>query len=285
MTDIPSWIVALATRILPTRRREWGVAMAAELAQLPEGWGRLRFALGCLYAASSSSLATTGVAVRATLLVAIIGCIALTAYVFSQYPTAGSDIDGFRMFRFVAALAVYSVIVVAPPRILTESATAVRTGGMAGVSMFVATSTAYWAVNALPSDYLEAVFAAVLLTSFLVAFVICAATTAAAERSFRAGVVTAVWASAVCALLGFVFDLVMTLTVNLGAHSRLMLGGKFAADPAAFLVEHMGEHLASAMGTVAVLPLVAIVLGAIGAAIGSRWVRGRTPSRAAATAR
>jgi hypothetical protein len=45
--DGPRWLLAAAAATLPADRRDWGAAMAAELAQVPDGPGRWRFAVGC----------------------------------------------------------------------------------------------------------------------------------------------------------------------------------------------------------------------------------------------
>lgn len=57
--DAPAWLLAAAAATLPTDRRDWGAAMEAELAQVPEQeraapW---RFAVGC---AGAACLAATG---------------------------------------------------------------------------------------------------------------------------------------------------------------------------------------------------------------------------------
>jgi hypothetical protein len=45
--DGPGWLLAAATATLPTSRRHWGQAMAAELPQIPSQRARWRFAAGC----------------------------------------------------------------------------------------------------------------------------------------------------------------------------------------------------------------------------------------------
>ena len=45
--DGPGWLLAAATATLPAERREWGEAMAAELAQVGDRAARWRFAAGC----------------------------------------------------------------------------------------------------------------------------------------------------------------------------------------------------------------------------------------------
>jgi hypothetical protein len=45
--DGPAWLLAAAAATLPADRRDWGAAMAAELAQVEERGARWRFAAGC----------------------------------------------------------------------------------------------------------------------------------------------------------------------------------------------------------------------------------------------
>jgi hypothetical protein len=45
--DGPAWLLAAAAATLPDDRRDWGVAMAAELAQVQDRPARWRFAAGC----------------------------------------------------------------------------------------------------------------------------------------------------------------------------------------------------------------------------------------------
>jgi hypothetical protein len=100
VSDLPSRVLSTATRLLPTPRKEWGAAMAAELAAITERGERRRFALGCVRAVLFSgpmlrSLAghlflfgfaavavlralslTTSVRVEAIALVAVVGALA-----------------------------------------------------------------------------------------------------------------------------------------------------------------------------------------------------------------
>jgi hypothetical protein len=49
--DAPTSLLTFAVRAMPKSRREWGVAMLAELAAVPGGMARWRFALSCARAA------------------------------------------------------------------------------------------------------------------------------------------------------------------------------------------------------------------------------------------
>jgi hypothetical protein len=63
--DGPGWLLAAAVATLPADRRDWGAAMAAELAQVQGRAARWRFAAGCARAAvfpPGDSRAAVGVA-------------------------------------------------------------------------------------------------------------------------------------------------------------------------------------------------------------------------------
>lgn len=49
--DGAGWLLGAAVAMLPAARRDWGAAMAAELAQVGGRWSRWRFAAGCARAA------------------------------------------------------------------------------------------------------------------------------------------------------------------------------------------------------------------------------------------
>jgi hypothetical protein len=70
--DGPGWLLAAAVATLPAGRGEWGQAMAAELAQVPDRPARWRFALGCARAAVLPPEASRGA-------VAVVGVVAVGA--------------------------------------------------------------------------------------------------------------------------------------------------------------------------------------------------------------
>jgi hypothetical protein len=77
--DGPGWLLAAATATLPADRSDWGQAMAAELAQVPGGAARWRFAAGCARAAvlppggSRTAVGATGALVVAALAATALG--------------------------------------------------------------------------------------------------------------------------------------------------------------------------------------------------------------------
>ncbi len=95
---------------------------------------------------------------------------------------------------------------------------------------------------------------------------------ARAEQSFGAGVTASLWVGLVCSILAFNADVLAILVgFNLDAHMRQVMPGYYTAlSPDAFLSQHIGGHLASAMEGLRTLPLLALICGSIGAAVGRR---------------
>ena len=60
MRDLPARLVAAVVRWMPAQRREWGSAMAAELAHVEGTAARWRFAAGCIRVALSTRGAWRG---------------------------------------------------------------------------------------------------------------------------------------------------------------------------------------------------------------------------------
>ncbi|MET0833014.1 MAG: hypothetical protein ABWZ62_03480, partial [Actinomycetota bacterium] len=84
--DGPGWLLVAAAGILPADRRDWGAAMAAELAQVEDRRARWRFAVGCARTAvfpprgSRAAVGISGaVAVAATAAAALVTGVALPA--------------------------------------------------------------------------------------------------------------------------------------------------------------------------------------------------------------
>ena len=75
--DGPAWLLSAAGAMLPADRREWGAAMAAELAQVEGGAARWRFAAGCARAAVLPGGNRAAVLVAGALAVAAVATAAL----------------------------------------------------------------------------------------------------------------------------------------------------------------------------------------------------------------
>jgi hypothetical protein len=107
--DAPGRLLAVAVATLPDHRREWGAAMAAELAGITEPAARWRFALSCVPAA----LWLPGT-VRAPLLVAttVVAVVAVAA----ADPMVGSVVPGLALFATVFAAVLGGLAVVSVAR-------------------------------------------------------------------------------------------------------------------------------------------------------------------------
>jgi hypothetical protein len=134
--DGPARLLAAATATLPADRRDWGAAMAAELAQVPvqERAARWRFAAGCARAAifpPGGSRAAVGVA----------GALAVTATAAAAGAT-GAALPAGRVFAltFVGLLGGLATLAVARSRRAGHAGPgpAVAGLGLAGVAACVA---------------------------------------------------------------------------------------------------------------------------------------------------
>lgn len=85
-TDGPELLLAAAVRLLPEERRDWGVAMLAELAQLHHPSTRWRFALGCtgvaLFPPGNGGLSQTRMEHTMKGIIANLGSAALISCIF-----------------------------------------------------------------------------------------------------------------------------------------------------------------------------------------------------------
>ena len=92
------------------------------------------------------------------------------------------------------------------------------------------------------------------------------------RRSFGAGVTASLWTGLVCSMLAFNADILAILVgFNLDVHMQHVMPDYYTAfTPDAFMSRHIGGHLASAMEQLRTLPLLALVFGSVGAAIGRR---------------
>ncbi len=277
MRDLPAKVVGVAARLLHGDRRDWGGAMAAELAQLREGPARWRFALGCtwavLIAPHHPNAGVPGVAITVTFLAGVAGCIAATAYVLTTWPHAAGDISRGTSAWFAASLTAYLWIALRPPHALVAHRDAARRGAAVGFVLFVVAGIGRSAIDAAMSvsdgDVIVGTFLTVTVVGTLstTAFAV-----ARAERSFGAGVTASLWVGLVCSILAFNGSLLAILAgFNLDAHMRHAMPDYYTAfTPDAFLSKHIGGHLASSMEGLRTLPLLALIFGSIGAAIGRR---------------
>lgn len=214
-----------------------------------------------------------GVAVTVTLLAGVAGCIAATAYVLTTWPHAAGDISRGLLVWFAASLAVYLWIALRPPRALVAHGDAARNGAALGLALFFVTAVGRSAIDAVVPPSNDDAIVGLFLTVTVVGTLSTTAFAAArAERSFGAGVTASLWVGLVCSILAFNADLLAILVgFNLDAHMRHVMPDYYTGfTPDAFLSKHIGGHLASSMEGLRTLPLLALMFGSIGAAIGRR---------------
>jgi hypothetical protein len=138
--DGPAWLLAAAAAMVPADRRDWGAAMAAELAQVQDRPARWRFAAGCARTAVFPPLDN-----RAAL--AVTGALAVVAVVAAALVT-GAVLPAGRVFALtlVGLLGGLAVLVVARrDRGRTGAGPGVAGLALAGVAGCVAATVWYLA--------------------------------------------------------------------------------------------------------------------------------------------
>ncbi len=99
--DLASRALGVAVRALPARRRDWGLAMQAELAVVEDAAERRRYVLGCTRAVLTQPAALARVAGRAS--VPLAGAVALVLAV--RIPSAGVRAEALALIAALAAAA------------------------------------------------------------------------------------------------------------------------------------------------------------------------------------
>jgi hypothetical protein len=158
--DGPARLLAAAVATLPADRRDWGSAMTAELAQVPDRRERWRFATGCartaLFPPRGQWAPVLAVAALATALVVITGL------------AVGRALPELQVFAvtFVALIGALATVAVSRARRLHRPAPGLPTTvtGLAGVAACVAVTGYYLGTDAsVVLDPFDAITLAVLL--------------------------------------------------------------------------------------------------------------------------
>lgn len=221
----PDLLLALAVRLLPGRRREWGTAMRAETAAIPPGRDRWGHALGCAGAVLSQppAVRTAGYPLLALAVVAaVVRWSAGIAYAPLRWGVVG----------VIALLLVVALRGRAPGMLGPVGDGPVTRAVRAGGCLLIAVMTAAFAGSAGTHGSPEEragtavpIFA-VLLTSYLIGFLaLTARRTAVTGRALAAGVLTAFGAAGVWLAVQFAFP---PLPVHIGG-AVLAIGSGVAA--------------------------------------------------------
>jgi hypothetical protein len=142
--DGPAWLLAAATATLPADRRDWGRAMAAELAQVQGRAARWRFAAGCARTAvfpPRGNRAAVGVA----------GALAVTATAATALAT-GAALPAGRVFAltFVGLLGGLATLALARSRRMRRAGPGAAVAGLAVVGVAGCLSFTTWYLAEYP---------------------------------------------------------------------------------------------------------------------------------------
>jgi hypothetical protein len=274
--DVPTRLLAVATRLLPADRATWGEAMVGELAQLERPVDRRRFALGCLRAVvlSPPSRGEPGRSVVGVVVVGTAASVALAGYALVRYPglRAGGGV-WVALATFLAILLCYAVATLAVVGNLGGAARPVARRALVGGSV-VALLWVLIGVAATSSAYPG--WVPVLLIPLA-----CLTVGASGARRGRAaaGCQTALLA-AVVAGLGLFVVAVGAALLTAGHPHDAGLVRDFPASGAPDLATYsVDDSLGTAMVLLLLVPLLTMTIGSLGATLASRRrAAGRTAS-------
>jgi hypothetical protein len=254
--DAPARVLAVAVATLPEVRRDWGVAMVAELSSVTDSAARWRFAVSSARAALFPPAGVRGPATgyfgAAVTVLSVIACIVAAAYLSLAYP-------GTVEVAFIAVLVVFlaacvSLALFAPPA-LTSNALARRTG------LFLGIGSGLGPLLLSRRNTLETGAMTFIVPAQFVIFVIAPVIVACIARSLRAAVQVIV--------AGFVFGGVVMFPVYiLESIRRYHADGGLYLDGDAPIGTTIGTNLGDAISwLLLVVPSLMIPLGILGAAL------------------
>lgn len=315
--DAPARLLAAAVATLPAERRDWGVAMTAELAQVSDPLARWRFAAGCARAAvfaprghqvtvlavaflATAAIVVTGLAVGSALpamrlfavtfvvlvgawatvaamrfrqlhrpahgplimlagLAGVAACIAVTGY--NLETDASATLGSFYAITLAVVLAGCLWLTLAPPRALTTN----KLARWVGLGVALALGVGIVQAARLNETNGEGILSYVLIPG--VAVFVASASVAAIDRSFSGGLQAAMWAVVLTCLLTFAVYMVEALRWY-HAHQTSLLDGHSG-----------GDNLHDAIFWIFIaVPVTALPLGVVGAALGAMGTRARDPA-------
>jgi hypothetical protein len=288
---LPEMALASVVRQLPSERRDWGVAMVAELAHVRDQASRWLFALGgvrvalALLIRSRRRPGATGLGVRLAFLAGVAACVAVTLYAVVTQPGAvpvfspAPGRSGAATVSFFLTMAVLGMVLAS---YLFAGLLLPRMWRLGGGPWWIGLATALLFTITLAmeplTDY-EYDDIGYALPATAVLFPAASALAAASGRSMAAGMQAAFWSGTLSALA---FLPVSTLTtvhiIRTGMDPSLIdeYRRAYTADLASFQASVVSEHLAASVILLALLPAWALFLGLLGGAVGSA-LRGRFP--------
>jgi hypothetical protein len=196
-------------------------------------------------AVPSPTIAATGTAGAAA-------CIAGTAYLLAEHPTAGEQLSPPAAVILAVVLAGGLWLALTPPRALTSSRLAPALGVTAALTLGIG-----FLVIARSSIHTDSGPMIWLLLAPAGIFFLASTVAAAVGRSFRTGVQTAVWTALIGTLLIFAIWIPESI-YRYGIDAGLLLDGDDAP---------IGENLADAIFFLIAIPVLGFPFGVIGAAV------------------
>jgi hypothetical protein len=216
------------------------------------------------------NLTTLGHAATSALLVGVVGCIAIYAYIAVKYPSAVHDPSQVFSSTFAILLTIYLWLALTPPRALTTSRRASRLGVRAALAYGLVLAVGVLAIEAnYEADDGDAVLISLLMAGPIIIALVCSTVVTKIERSFRAGVEAALWAGLIIALLFFVYAV---LTPLLGLQIEATVADNFPPGVSpnfdAWFPGWLGGELGGGITSLALVPGWLLFFGLIGGAIG-----------------
>jgi hypothetical protein len=205
-------------------------------------------------------------------LLGVAGCVATTVYVVWNYPVAAHDPSHVVSVLFALLLTGYLWLGLTPPRALITHGCAGRLGVATAVALHLVIGLGEPAIYASSNSDLALLVGHLYRMGAITILVLaCSATAARIGRSRRDGVVAALWAGMVSALLVFPVFMLSQLhgEFNFGAHLRDNWRHGGMPDLETYLQRYVGEELASCIVALVLFPAMAVLLGLAGAAIGT----------------
>jgi hypothetical protein len=269
--DRPAVVLSAAIRGLPAGRADWGRAMLVELDEAQGSRARWRFSLGCVNAALALRVRASlggshrdGAVVRTVVLTAVAAALALGAYGLVRYPQLSAT-QGARVgiLALLAVLLGYVVCALGLSRGMMPGAVVARRYGLLGGVVIGAA----WLVAIFPTAPLkEWVLAPLAIAILGPAGVTVLA--GRATRDTRAATAGSVW----CGLVGGIVVFVTWVTaayLHDGRPFDPQLVRDFHASGASNLTAYaVSDNLGTALGMLAIIPVVALAAGSLAACRG-----------------
>jgi len=261
-------LLSLAVAGLPESHRDWGRAMSAELATVRGTGPRWRFSLGCARAAALIRARQTltsrergGAGLRAVIGLGLVAAVTLAGYGLLRYPGLRSSGDvEIAAVTFVALLLAYATVAVGLSRGTRLPAVAARRHGLVGGAAIGAA----WLIVLTPTGVLKE-WVVVPLVVALLGPACVAALTARASGDVTAGSRAALWSGVVAGLLVFTVSMTATYTRNGRPYDAQLLRDFHRSGAPDLATLAVGDALASALGLLILVPLVALAFGSLGA--------------------